>query len=84
MYLLRNAALAAFWAFPATAPAAQTVPMAVPLLERGLFEAMDVGPELSPSSTAKEAQLISESCQKTLTDAQFAQNSRQTHYSSKF
>ena len=69
MYLLRNAALAAFWAFAATAPAAQTVPMAVPLLERGLFEAdvaMAGGPELSPSSTAREAQLLSENCQKVL------------------
>ena len=43
--------------------------MAVPLLERGLFEAdvaMAGGPELSPSSTAREAQLLSENCQKVL------------------
>ena len=35
LYLLRKAALAAFCALAAQAPAAQTVPMAVPLLERG-------------------------------------------------
>ena len=54
-YLLRNAALADFCAFAAKAPAAQTVPMAVPLLERGLLEAVAGGLELSPSSTAREA-----------------------------
>ena len=59
-YLLRNAALAAFWALAATAPAAQTVPMAVPLLERELLEAG--GPELCPSSTARKAQFYSRTC----------------------
>ena len=60
-YLLRNAALAAFWALAATAPAAQTVPMAVPLLERELLEAAVAGgPELSPSSTARQVQYYCE------------------------